>query len=164
MSILNEDFKTDVFDWFTLDDKIYKANKVIEKIKNEKDEIALEIVSFMKHKKLEKKEIKLGNNSLKCFVKTKTTPLTKKFVVGCLTEVLKDQNLAKEAGDFIYNQEKKMEACLTFFFNDSDKAKELKDYIFSRRQKKTFTNICRKKIRDVVSNDSDNPNDSGDYE
>lgn len=150
MSVVTSNFKTDVRDWVAFDNKIDKAKKVIEKVKEKRDDISQNIVEYMKTRNLEKKEIKIQETRLKCSTRTSQTPLTKKFISGCLTEFLRDQHEAKRACDIIYKPREKILACLTIFFNDEEKACEATDYIFNRRERTMVTKIIRKKQRTPV--------------
>jgi hypothetical protein len=149
-----EDFKLDVRDWVAYDDKVAKAKLVIEKVKVKQTDISKDIVHFMKRNKLQKKEIKIRDSRLRCGKTTKTTPLTKKFILGCLTEFLRDQDQAKEAVDMMYKPPEKIKACLSIFFDDEIKAEEATNYIFSRRTKTVTTILKRKKQRAPVEVES----------
>lgn len=147
------DFRTDVRDWIALDDKVSNAKKVIEKVKHKKNEISENIVNFMKTKGLEKKEIKISDSRLKCSTVTKTTPLTKNFVIGCLTEKFRNHQMAKELADILYNPKERMRIVLTDYFEDEEKANNAVEYIFSKREKTVLTTLRRKVQRTPVTVD-----------
>lgn len=150
MSSVTNNFKTDVRDWVAFDNKIDKAKKVIQKVKEKKNDISQNIVQYMKARNLEKKEIKIQDTRLRCSTRTTQTPLTKKFIQGCLTEFLRDHHEAKRASDMIYNPKEKILACLTLFFGDEEKAGEATDYIFDRREKTVITQLVKKRQRAPV--------------
>lgn len=158
---ITDNFKKNVVSWVTYDHKIDKATKAIQLAKNKKEELAVEILDYMKKNDLKDKELKISNSRLKYQTTNKVTPLTKKFISEALKEFLDKQSddnevKVKEAISIVYNPRRRMEICLGNYFENDELAIEAVEFIFSKRQKSEINKLKRKVYMEemVISNDN----------
>jgi hypothetical protein len=163
---VNDSFRKDVRKWVKLDDKVAKAKQVIKKVDEKKNDISDNIVKFLADNNLEKKEIKIANSKLKCSTRTVTTPLTKAFITGCLTEFIGNFDEAKEAVKLMYTPKEKIKICLEYFFDDEERAEEATEFIFSKRTKTVKKKIRREIEREeyVIEDLAEESNTESNYE
>ena len=90
-------------DFITLnkEEEIYKEK--IKNLKNKKDKIHDTIINYMSNNDILDKEIIFENNKIKCGSSKTTESITKKLIFQRLKEFLKDENLATQATNYIYN-------------------------------------------------------------
>lgn len=90
-------------DFITLnkEEEIYKEK--IKNLKTKKDKIHDTIINYMSNNDILDKEIIFENNKIKCGSSKTTESITKKLIFQRLKEFLKDENLATQATNYIYN-------------------------------------------------------------
>lgn len=86
-----ERFQKSIKQWVELDNKVKVLNDQIREIRNERNNISDEIVSFVDENNLDKAVIEISDGALK-FGKTKqTSSLTLKFIKKCLTDCISNE-------------------------------------------------------------------------
>ena len=86
-----ERFQKSIKQWVELDNKVRVLNDQIREIRNERNNISDEIVSFVDENNLDKAVIEISDGALK-FGKTKqTSSLTLKFIKKCLTDCISNE-------------------------------------------------------------------------
>ena len=86
-----ESFQKSIKQWVELDNKVKVLNDQIREIRNERNNISDEIVSFVDENNLDKAVIEISDGALK-FGKTKqTSSLTLKFIKKCLTDCISNE-------------------------------------------------------------------------
>ena len=83
------------------EEEIYKEK--IKNLKIKKDKIHDTIINYMSNNDILDKEIIFENNKIKCGSSKTTESITKKLIFQRLKEFLKDENLATQATNYIYN-------------------------------------------------------------
>ena len=75
----------------------------IKNLKSKKDKIHDNIVNYMSNNDILEKEIIFDKNKIKCASSKITESITKKLIFEKLKQFLKDENIATQATDYIYN-------------------------------------------------------------
>jgi hypothetical protein len=101
---MSDFLKNNIEKLIELENEESKYKEHISNLKKEKDEVTSNIVTFMERNKITDKDIIFGNSKIK-YAQTKVQEgITKKRIQDRLTLFLKNENIAKEATDFIYSE------------------------------------------------------------
>jgi hypothetical protein len=101
---MSEYLKNNIEKLIQLENEENKHKEHINKLKKDKDEISTNIITFMERNKITDKDIIFGDSKIK-YTQTKIQEgITKKRIHERLTTFLKNENIAKEATDFIYSE------------------------------------------------------------
>ena len=101
---MTEFLKSNVEKLIELEKQEEQYKDYISQLKKEKESISQNIVTFMERNKITDKDIIFGNSKIK-YTQTKVPEgITKKRIQDRLTIFLKNENIAKEATNFIYSE------------------------------------------------------------
>ena len=94
-------FENQINEWIELDNQLKIYNEKIKTIKDKKNMMTKNILSYVDENHLTDKSIKLPDGSLK-FVNFNTTQaITFKYLETCLSEIIKNENQVKKILDYI---------------------------------------------------------------
>ena len=85
-------FEQEINEWINLDNEIKKVYEYITKLKERKSNLQDKIISYAKHKKLDKLKYVLTNTF---------QPLTFTYVNKCLSEIIKNEGQVKQIINYI---------------------------------------------------------------
>ena len=85
-------FEQEINEWINLDNEIKRLTEHITKLKDRKTNLHDKIISYAKHKKIDKLKYVLTNTF---------QPLTFTYVNKCLSEIIKNENQVKQIINYI---------------------------------------------------------------
>ena len=96
-----EGFQEHVKKWVSLDTQLKALNDKMKEIRNERNELADNILDFADDNNLSASTIKISDGKLK-FAQTKqTTPISLGFLENCLTEIIGDESKIQQIMSYI---------------------------------------------------------------
>lgn len=145
-------FKKEVLDWVALDDKLKNAKRIIDKVRHQRNGLGQNVATFLIDNDLKDKKINMRNQNcqLRCKLRQKTTPLSKKFIKQCLMEHLHDPTLVERALHVFQDPRERMLSCFGRVM-EWNAAIAAVDYVFSQRTTTQVKSINRKNHREQIS-------------
>jgi|TARA_Y100000588_G_C14092536_1_gene855149 hypothetical protein len=106
------DFTNEIKDWVAVDNKVRLYNEKIKELRQERTQIAENILSYANTNNLGNAVIEISDGKLKFNQSKVTSPLTFKFIKSCLNDCIQNQrdvdkiiDYIKEKRDFYYVKE-----------------------------------------------------------
>lgn len=97
-------FQENIQLWVSLDNKLKKINEQGRTIRQEKNELSENILSYVKSNNLENATIKISDGKLRFGTTKLSTPLTYKYVQECLSDYIKDEEKVEEIITYMKNK------------------------------------------------------------
>jgi len=104
MSIEKESLKPCVQKLIELDNEEAKYKAILNEIKDKKEEVSEILINILVSTQSQHKDIFLGGKKVKYSVLNTQESITKKLILDKLTMFLKDEKLAEQATQFIYDK------------------------------------------------------------
>ncbi len=104
MSIEKESLKSYVQKLIELDNEEAKYKTILNEIKDKKEEVSETLINILVTNQIQDKDIILGGKKVKYSVLNTQESITKKLILDKLTMFLKDEKLAEQATQFIYDK------------------------------------------------------------
>ena len=96
-----EGFQEDIKKWVTLDSQLKVLNDKAKDIRNNRNELTNNIMSFVDDNNLSTSTIKISDGRLKFATNKQTAPLTLGFLDKCLMEIFNDEEKVGQIMDYI---------------------------------------------------------------
>jgi hypothetical protein len=88
-------------DWVILDNKYIKVSEEMKKIRDEKNEISSDIITFFNEKEIKNPTINITGGKINLINQKLANPLSYKFLEDCFKEFFNNDEKAKELLTFI---------------------------------------------------------------
>jgi hypothetical protein len=93
-------------DWVELDIELKNYKKIIKDLNKQKKDLSIDLVNFMKHKKIDMIDINNGNDTVIYQKKTVKSGISKKYLEESLMNYFSNDKTANEIVNFILNNRK----------------------------------------------------------
>ena len=114
-----EGFQEDIKKWVTLDSQLKVLNDKAKDIRNDRNELTNNIMSFVDDNNLSTSTIKISDGRLKFATNKQTAPLTLSFLDKCLMEIFNDEEKVGQIMDYIKDKrEIKYNCDIKRFYNN----------------------------------------------
>ena len=98
-----DNFKNDIKNLLDLTDKMDKLKKSLNEIKSQKDDLENDVLNYMNENNIKHKDIYLNNNKITYSSIKSYECISKKYVLQKLKDILKDEQLADKATNYIFD-------------------------------------------------------------
>jgi hypothetical protein len=111
-------FEQNIQEWVKLDTDLNIMNSQSKMIKEKRNNLENEIISYAKENNLDSAVIKLKDSKLKFNNLKVTQPLTLKFIESCLNDIIEDENEISTIMEYIKTQrETKINTTIKRYYN-----------------------------------------------
>lgn len=94
-------FEESVKRWVGVDNKIRELNEHVRSLREEKNQLTEQLILYASEENITHKTIEITDGTLKFQNRKETSPLTFKFIEGCLTDCISDCDQVKQLIDYI---------------------------------------------------------------
>ena len=88
-------------DWIKMDNELKKLNEQIKLIRDKKNSISSNIITYVENNKLSNNQIKIANEKIKFIQTNISPPITFKYLESCLNDIIKNENQVKQIIEYI---------------------------------------------------------------
>jgi hypothetical protein len=99
-------FENNIQSWVQVDNEIKKHNTEVKSLRNKRNELSYNIISYANDNNLNQAIIKISDGDLKFNNIKQTEPLTFKFIKRCLNECIEDDNTVSQLIDYMKEKRK----------------------------------------------------------
>ena len=88
-------------EWLSLDNEIKLYNEKIKSIRDKKNNVTSNIISYVEKNKLSNSHIKIADEKIKFIQTNISPPITFKYLESCLHDIIKNENQVKQIVEYI---------------------------------------------------------------